>query len=190
MRTLIIETSLIIVLVVMVYLFEPQSSDLLAYYHTGIAQGELWRVISASFCHTNLNHLLMNLTGLVVTLALFIDTFKKVSIIPLLIFCSIFISVCLFFLEKDVIWYVGLSGVLHGLFAYGIANDIKNKSLWGFILGAGIIIKIIYEQTYGAQQSTINLIEANVLVNAHAYGVIAGTTFYLTRLAISKKNIK
>jgi rhomboid family GlyGly-CTERM serine protease len=187
MRALVIETSLIILLVAVVYLFEPQSSQLLAYYHIGIAEGELWRIISASFCHTNLNHLLMNLTGLVITLALLVDTFKNISIFPVIIFNSIFISFCLFIFEPDVIWYVGLSGVLHGIFSYGIASDINNRSLWGYLLAVGIIFKVTYEQIFGAQQSTITLIEADVLVNAHAYGVIAGICFYLTRLAIIKK---
>ena len=184
MRSLIIETALLIFITAVIYLLEPQASQLLAYYHTGIAQFELWRLISATFCHTNFNHLLMNAFGLVITLALFINTFRLTKIFPIIIFNSLFIGIALFFLEPQIIWYVGLSGVLHGLFSYGVAADIANKDRWGYLLGAGFMIKIIYEQLFGAQQSTIELIDAPVLVNAHLYGALAGTVFYLTKQAI------
>lgn len=190
MRSLIIETALIILIAAVIYLFDPQASQLLAYYHTGIKQFELWRLISATFCHTNFNHLLMNAFGLIITLALFIDTFKVIKIYPIIIFNSLFIGAALFFFEPDVIWYVGLSGVLHGLFSYGVAADISNKDRWGYLLGAGFIIKILYEQIYGAQQSTIDLIGAPVLVNAHLYGAFSGVVFYYVTQCYRNKKTK
>jgi len=189
MRSLIIETSLIILLTLMVYLFEPEASKLLAYYHNGIAEGEIWRLISATFCHTNFNHLVMNVLGLIITLALFVDLFKTIKIFPFIIFSSLFIGLCLFFFDTEVIWYVGLSGVLHGLFSYGVSADIAKKDSWGYLLGAGLVIKIIYEQIFGASQSTVNLIAAEVLVNAHLYGAIAGFIFYIYKRVIIKKAI-
>ncbi|MFT6927394.1 MAG: rhomboid family GlyGly-CTERM serine protease [Psychromonas sp.] len=179
MRALIIETSLIILLTLMVYWFDPEASNQLAYYHNGIAEGEIWRLISATFCHTNFNHLVLNIVGLIVTLALFVDLFKTIKIFPIIIFCSLFIGLCLFIFDTEVIWYVGLSGVLHGLFSFGVAKDIENKDSWGYLLGAGLVIKIIYEQIFGASQSTVHLIAAEVLVNAHLYGAIAGYIFYI-----------
>jgi len=187
MRSLIIETSLIILLTLVIYLFEPEASELLAYYHNGISEGEIWRLISATFCHTNFNHLLMNIVGLIITLGLFIELFKTIKILPIVFFCSFFIGFCLFFLEKEVIWYVGLSGVLHGLFSYGVAGDLARKDPWGYLLGAGFAIKIVYEQVFGAAQSTVDLIAADVLVNAHLYGAIAGFIFYIIKLILLKK---
>jgi len=178
MRSLIIETMLVLVITFIIYLFEPQTSQVFAYYYTGIAQFELWRLITATFCHTNFNHLLMNVAGLIITLLLFIDTFKTVKILPIIIFNSIFIGLALFLFEPSIIWYVGLSGVLHGLFCYGVANDIHKKDPWGYLLGSGIAVKIIYEQFNGAQETTIKLINAPVLVDAHLYGAIAGVLFY------------
>jgi rhomboid family GlyGly-CTERM serine protease len=187
MRSLIVETTLILFVTVVIYLLDPQASQLLAYYHTGIAQFELWRLISATFCHTNFNHLLMNAAGLIITLLLFIDTFKLMKIFPIIIFNSIFIGSALFLLEPQVSWYVGLSGVLHGLFSYGVTNDISNKDRWGYLLGTGFIVKIIYEQMFGAQQATIDLINAPVLVNAHFYGAIAGLIFYVINLTYKNR---
>lgn len=178
MFSLLIETILIIFIAVLIYFFEPQSSSLLAYYHTGLENFELWRLITGSFCHTNFNHLAMNVFGLIVTLLLFIDTFKQTKIWPLFIFNSLFISIALFLFEPSIIWYVGLSGVLHGLFSFAVICDLKNKDVWGYLLGSGFILKIAYEQFFGASQSTIDLIEANVAINAHLYGAISGVIFY------------
>lgn len=182
MRSLFIETALIILLTLAVYLLEPKAGELLAYYHNGIAEGQIWRLFTATFCHTNFNHLLMNIAGLIVTFGLFIDLFKTMKIFPIVLFSSLFISLCLFFFEREVMWYVGLSGVLHALFSYGVANDIARKDSWGYLLGAGFAVKIIYEQMFGALQSTIDLIAAEVLINAHLYGAIAGFIFYFTQL--------
>ena len=187
MRSLFIETALIILLTLVIYLFEPTASELLAYYHNGIAEGQIWRLFTATFCHTNFNHLLMNLAGLIITLGLFIDVFKTTKIYPLVLFSSLFISVCLFFFDTEVMWYVGLSGVLHALFSYGVAQDVAKKDPWGYLLGAGFVVKIIYEQIFGAMQSTIDLIAAEVLINAHLYGAIAGFIFYIIKNKLSEK---
>jgi rhomboid family GlyGly-CTERM serine protease len=187
MRSLILETALLILIAAVIHLLEPQASQWLAYYHTGIIQFELWRLITATFCHSNLNHLLINLFGLIVTLLLFIDTFKATKLYPLIIFNSLFIGVILFLFEPQVIWYVGLSGVLHGLFSYGVAADISKKDRWGILLGCGLAIKITYEQIYGAQQSTIALIEAPVLVNAHLYGALSGIVFFVIKLTYKNR---
>lgn len=178
MPSLLVESILLVFITLLIYLFEPQASEVLAYYHTGIEQFEFWRFITASFCHTNFNHLAMNLVGLIITLLLFIGTFNKTLISPMIMFNSLFIGLALFFLEPEVIWYVGFSGVLHGLFSYGVMDDIRHKDNWGYLLGSGLVIKIGYEQFYGAQQATIDLIGAPVLINAHFYGVLAGICFY------------
>lgn len=185
MRSLFIETTVFIFICFVIYFLEPQASYWLAYYHTGIEQFEFWRLITATFCHTNLNHLIMNLVGLLIILSLFIQTFKKIRLFPLIIFNSLFIGLSLFFLENDVRWYVGFSGVLHGLFSYGAIHDIHNKNKWGYLLGVGLIAKVAYEQFFGAEQSTIELIGASVLVNAHLYGLIAGVLFYFMTVKIT-----
>jgi rhomboid family GlyGly-CTERM serine protease len=187
MPSLFIETTLLVIISLIIYFFEPLSGDWLAYYHTGIEQFEFWRLITATFCHTNFNHLAMNLLGLIVILGLFIDTFKKISLMPLIIFSSVFIGLALFLFEPDVIWYVGFSGVLHSLFSYGVASELHQRSKWGVGLAIGLMGKIVYEQFFGAQQSTIDLIGAPVLVNAHLYGVIAGVIFYCVVLLKQKR---
>ncbi|AGH80579.1 rhomboid family protein [Psychromonas sp. CNPT3] len=179
MRSLLIELTLLISLTLIVYFLQPSAMQYLAFYHTGLQELEFWRLITATFCHTNFNHLLMNISGLLVCVFLFIDTFKKVRLIPMIIFNSAFISVMIFYFDPNTLWYVGFSGVLHGLFSFGVCSDITKKDRWGYLLGLCIFAKISYEQVYGANAMTIELINAPVLTNAHLYGALAGIAFFI-----------
>ena len=178
-KRLIWEVSSIIILALAAYFFSPQSTHLFAFYHNEISQFEFWRFLTASFCHTNFNHLLMNLVGLIVTVLLFLETYQKHSIWPLFIFNSVFVGIGIFYFDPEIQSYVGLSAVLHGLFSFAVIDDIKRKDKWGWILGVGIIVKIAHEQIFGASQVTIEQIGGPVLINGHLYGAIAGIVFYL-----------
>lgn len=68
--------------------------------------------------------------------------------------------------------YLGLSGSLHGLFAfYALSEALQGrKSSW--LLLAGVVIKVIWEMTQGASVATAELIDARVAVEAHLTGVL------------------
>ena len=177
-KRLIWEVTSIIILTCITYLFSYQSMRLFAFYHSALSELEFWRVLTASFCHTNLNHLLMNIVGLVVTVLLFLETYQKYPLWPIIIFNSVFVGLGIFFFDPSIQSYVGLSAVLHGLFSFAVIDDIKRKDKWGWILGAGIIGKLAHEQIFGASQITIEQIGGPVLINGHLYGAIAGVIFY------------
>jgi len=123
----------------------------------------------------------MNITGLILILFVFIPTFKHTPLFSLFIFNTLFISVCLVFLESHHLTYVGLSGTLHGLFSYAVCRDILRKEKWGELFAVIGIFKIIGEQYFDTAQTTSHLINAPVLVNAHLYGAIAGIFFFILR---------
>ena len=179
MRAVLTHTVIILTLSTLLFVFQPDSHQWFAYYHSAIEKGQLWRLVTAHFCHTNGYHLLLNGIGLVVVVSLFFDTFKKQRLLPLLLFSAVFISLCLFFIEPTTQGYVGLSGVLHGLFAFGVCDELRKKDKWGVILGIGFIVKIAFEQFNGPAASTESLIGATVLINAHLYGAIAGVVYFL-----------
>lgn len=80
---------------------------------------------------------------------------------------------------SDLMRYVGLSGVLHAFFAWGALQDIKHKEKTGYLLFLGLWAKIIYEQLYGASAEVSAMINATVAVDAHLWGAIAGTLFFV-----------
>jgi rhomboid family GlyGly-CTERM serine protease len=151
-------------------------ADSFSYLRLSITQGQVWRLVTGNLLHTNVWHLLMNLAGLWVILFLHEMHYKKQ---PVLIY-GLFLSLCLFeglglyFYYPELLSYVGLSGVLHGLFSFGAIMDIKKGYRSGYLLFLGVLAKVYYEQSYGASSSVVELIDARVATESHLVGVISG----------------
>lgn len=146
----------------------------LAFDRDSLLAHQYWRAISAHFLHTNIWHLFLNLLGLLLLWLLHGDYANSRELL-LQSFClGAGISVCIYLFTPNILWYVGLSGVLHGLFVIGAMQDIKNKRFSGYLLLVGVIIKILDEQLSGPDQSLQSLIQANVAIDAHLYGVFLG----------------
>jgi rhomboid family GlyGly-CTERM serine protease len=83
-------------------------------------------------------------------------------------------SVCIFIFSPNISWYVGMSGVLHGIFAWGVIIDMYYKRKSAYLLLVGLIVKLIDEQYFASSSFMAELIEVGVAVNAHLYGSIFG----------------
>ncbi len=149
----------------------------LVYQRQLITEGEIWRLISGHLLHTNGYHLLLNLAALFMLWALHGRFYSIKNYSALFLLCSLFTSAGIYYFEPTLIQYVGLSGVLHGIFVFGAIMDINAKDKTGYLLFLGVWLKIAHEQFYGASAEVSNLIEASVAVNAHLWGALGGLLF-------------
>jgi len=156
------------------YWFEPASSEQLAYQRTAIDMQEYWRLITGHLLHTNFAHLVLNLLGFLLLWALHGEYYTPKRLILFMLLSSMMTSAGIYLFSSSIIWYVGLSGILHGLFVWGACFDIVRKESTGWLLLIGVAIKIGYEQFDGDTQSIADLIGASVAVDAHLYGAISG----------------
>lgn len=159
----------------------------LRFDRTLIEENQFWRLLSANFIHTNLNHLLLNLAGVILLWGLHGHYYKMGSYLGLTLFCSAFCTLLLFYFAPDLSWYVGLSGTLHGLFILGAYYDIRNKLKSGWLLMLGIWSKVAYEQWHGPSTEVVAMIEANVAIDAHLFGAGAGLVAILYKLATTRE---
>jgi len=167
------------------YLLGELVTNALVYQRQLIANGEIWRLITGHILHTNGYHLLLNLAALFMLWALHKRFYSIKSYTALFLFCSTATSIGLYYFDPTLIQYVGLSGVLHGVFVFGALMDINAKDKTGYFLFIGVWLKIAHEQFYGASNDVSNLIEASVAVNAHLWGALGGLLFsavYLYRM--------
>ena len=71
-------------------------------------------------------------------------------------------------------WYVGLSGVLHGLVAAGALALLLRREALGAVLALGLCAKLGYEQLAGPVPFTAESVGGPVVVAAHLYGAAGG----------------
>ena len=164
------------------FIFDKQVSWLFIYNRDLISQGEVWRIFTGHFLHTNGYHLLLNLSAILLLWALHGQFYQYVSYTFLFIITALTTSVGLYIFSTDLHQYVGLSGVLHGVFIFGALMDIKNKDKTGYLLFIGVWLKIADEQYSGASQDVAELIGANIAIDAHLWGAIGGLLFSLSYL--------
>ncbi|ATF08716.1 rhombosortase [Candidatus Enterovibrio altilux] len=142
-----------------------------------IETGQWWRIVTGNITHTNEMHLAMNLAALVI-LTLLHRRYYDVRSLMIMMWCMmVVIGIAMFW--SPFAWYAGLSGVLYGLFVWGVINDIKNKIPLGWMLLMGTIFKLIHEAYIGKNFITAELIGAEIAYQAHWAGAIIGVLFAL-----------
>lgn len=144
------------------------------YQRDAIADGQLWRLVSGHLVHLSVGHLWPNLAALVVIGVLFEDVFRNADWWRLSFVCAATIDLGLYLFDPEVVWYVGLSGVLHGFVAAGALALLLRREPLGFVLAAGLGGKLLYEQLAGPIPFTAESVGGPVVVAAHLYGAAGG----------------
>lgn len=165
----------IFIIALIAFIFNNSLESLFIYHRQDIANGELWQLFTGHFFHTNLNHLLLNLGALGLLWLLHGHFYTSSSYSIVFVFCALVTSICIYLFTPSISQYVGLSGVLHGIFIWGALLDIKDREKTGYLLFIGVWLKVAHEQFYGASADVVQMIDANVAIDAHLYGTISGT---------------
>lgn len=159
-------------------------TDFFVYQKQLISQGEIWRLFTGHFLHTNNYHLLLNLAALIMLWLLHGRFYSKSNYTALFLLTALITSLGLYYFSPDLQQYVGLSGVLHGVFVFGALMDIRAKDKTGYLLFIGVWGKIAHEQIYGASADVSALIAANVAIDAHLWGALGGLLFSIVYLMV------
>lgn len=155
-------------------LFGDAGREALAFDRAGLATGELWRLLSAHFVHLGVSHLLLNAAGLLLVWYLVSSSFSTAQwlLVTLLVLAGV--DAGLWFLEPQLVWYVGLSGLLHGLLAAGIVAGFRPGRIDLLVLGLLVTAKLVYEQLVGPLPGSEQSSGGAVIVASHLYGAITG----------------
>jgi len=159
------------------YFFDTTLNEYFIYQRQLISEGQIWRLITGHIFHTNGIHLVLNISALWLLWSLHGHYYSIRNFSALLLVSALICSGGLYYFSPSLIQYVGLSGILHGVFIWGAVQDILNKEKTGYLLLMGVCLKIAHEQVYGASDEISALIEASVAIDAHLWGAIGGVAF-------------
>jgi rhomboid family GlyGly-CTERM serine protease len=165
----------------------------LQYHRIYIVDGELWRLISAHMTHLGWGHLIMNLAGFWLILALFPATQPPLRCLMLLLLLMLGTSLGLWLFSPEVSWYRGLSGILHGLLCWGALMQLRQQSATSLLIIAFVVIKLFWEQWQGPLPGSESLAAGSVIVDAHLYGAVSGVILWaleLLRLTAVREEIE
>lgn len=182
-KDLIFPAVLLLICLVLAFASQPMS-DLLRYDSQALRDGEIWRLLTPHFVHLGWSHFAMNMFGLFLVFFFFASCLSWQYWLSTFTISALSISGLIFFLNPEIQWYVGMSGVLHALFIVGGLADIVVRKWEGITFTALVIAKVIYEQTFGPLPGSEEAAGGKVLTDAHFYGAIIGGVigvYYLLR---------
>ena len=165
-----------VVLIALTLLFTGETGrEWLRFERSGIAAGELWRLLTGHLVHLGVSHTVLNLAGLVLVWFLVGRAFDWKQWLWVMAGSIGAIDLGLWFGAPSLEWYVGLSGLLHGMLGAGIVAGIAARSGEALILAVVVAGKLAWEQFAGPLPGSETTSGGAVIVDAHLYGVIGGT---------------
>lgn len=188
--------ALILLAAVILLSIDSHDQRLFRYDRSGVFGEDYWRLITGHFTHLGWSHLVLNMSVMLVFWQLYHRVFPPLIWATLTLLCALGISLAYVFLEPDLEWYVGFSGVLHGLFMAVVITLLLNYLKWkqirfpweALFLFAAILGKIIFEQTIGSLSFTTKASGGDVFVNAHLYGAGMGVVLSVLAFSMQKPN--
>lgn len=161
-------------LVVVAALGADAARSLLRFDRVGLEAGQWWRLVSAHFVHLGWSHTLLNLVGLALAALLFGPEYRGRDWLTIAVASMATISLGLWLLRPDLGWYVGLSGVLHGVYAAGALRWLLRREPEGYVLAVFLVAKLAWEQVHGALPLSVTTAGGPVVVDAHLAGTLGG----------------
>ena len=157
---------------------------LLRYDRAAVLDGELWRLLTGHLAHADGSHLLWNVLGLLMVFALFAREYSPGEWLAMMLASTAAIDLGFLAFEPQLGWYVGLSGVLHGLMAAGLAAWLRvRRDPLTVIVTLLFAAKLVWEHLCGPLPLTAGTLSVPVVHEAHTYGAIGGALCAIALLA-------
>jgi rhomboid family GlyGly-CTERM serine protease len=150
-------------------------------------QQDSWRYVSAHFTHWNINHLIMNMAGLMIYIWLFMDDMKSkkavyeqgLSLVFILLIIDSYLITC-YKLDS----YAGFSGILYGLFSFGSMRYWHSNKLI-----CNLIILVLLVQLQPWIETTHFVAEQGIVIakNVHLVAVLSAIPVALVCLYLDRR---
>ncbi len=154
--------------------FGDDGREVLRYERAAIADGEYWRLLSGHIAHLGFRHLLLNLAGLALVWLLVGRRYRTRHWILVAAISVLLMDAGFWFVDAGMRWYVGLSGLLHGLLLAGAIRGLRSLPVESIVICTLLVAKLAYEQVAGPLPGAEAAAGGAVVVNSHLYGAIGG----------------
>lgn len=145
--------------------------EAMRYEREALGAGQWWRLLTAHAVHLDAAHALVNAAGLVLVWGIAIDELSPGQWLAVALAAALAVSAGLWWFVPGVSWYVGASGVLHGMLTAGVLAGVLRGDRVATIALLLLVLKLGYEQLQGPMAFTDG---KPVVTAAHALGAVGG----------------
>lgn len=144
----------------------------LEWRRSDIADGQWWRLLTGHVVHLDVRHAVLNATGLVLVWALYARAWSPRQWLAVSAVAIASIDAGLWWFVPSLEWYVGASGLLHGLIAAGVVSQLRSERGIAIVVGVLLAAKLASEQLHGPLPFTDA--RQHVVIESHAFGALGG----------------
>ncbi|MBB1598982.1 rhombosortase [Variovorax sp. UMC13] len=145
---------------------------LLRYERYAVLHGELWRLFSAHLVHLGWAHALLNACGLLLCAWIAPTRFGARQLVCDGLLLGACVALMLLLFSPQVTHYVGLSGVLYGLFVLGLAPPAFRGDRIALLGLATVLGWMAWQLVAGPAPAEERQIGGRIIAVAHLYGVV------------------
>jgi rhomboid family GlyGly-CTERM serine protease len=145
----------------------------LRYERGSVAAGEWWRLLGCHLVHYDGAHLALNLAGLALLWLLYSGDLAPRAAAAVALGAALAVGVGLYVFAPAVGWYLGLSGLLHGVWAAAGVAVARRSRLEAAGTLAVLAARLAYEHAGGSLAQHVGVLMPVVPV-AHVFGAVGG----------------
>ncbi|OOE41623.1 rhombosortase [Salinivibrio kushneri] len=142
---------------------------------SALISGQWWRFVTGNLVHQNLFHLLVNMAGLGVFGLVFYRHISAGTLVSLILWLACVVGLVMWWGPYQQ--YMGLSGVLYGLFMFGGLSTIHTPSGKCIALVTGI--KCVADALLGQALPMRAALGIDIAHLAHGGGILGALVFFL-----------
>jgi rhomboid family GlyGly-CTERM serine protease len=164
----------LVLLAIFLLLGGELAREWLRFDRQGIRSGEVWRLVTGHVVHLGWSHFLLNAAGLALVWFLVGSAYDIRRWVLVCALSIVSMDIGLWVFDPTLQWYVGLSGLLHGILAAGLIAALEKPDKETLVLLLLLIAKLAWEQYGGPLPGSEATAGGRVVVNSHLFGAIGG----------------
>ncbi len=144
-----------------------------------------WQWITPSLVHANWSHWLLNILNLLALMLFFHNAWTVWKAIFLFCISSFLIMLSVYYFSQDVMYYVGMSGVLYTFAVYGAFKTFKEQKTIAIFILLYILVKLFANDWINHfMMVDIVLDDLKVITDVHEYGAILGFVWFALEILV------
>lgn len=142
-----------------------------------IASGQWWRLWTCNWVHLGGWHWFLNALSLLLWIELCPQRLRLRDWLARVLFIGGGVGLGLFLLSPGVETYVGLSGMIYGLFLLDLGRDAVRGDRFALLCRAFLMLRVGWECIHGTPRYERSLIGGQVVASSHVWGMVSAVIY-------------